>query len=300
MPEPSTPARRSEADAAASLQRALARARWALLWERLWPPLASIATAIGFFLAVSWLGVWLWLPPMGRAIGLFAFVVLTAAATVPLFFVRGPTRHDRLRRLDHISGLAHRPATTIADEMATSTNDPWSTALWRAHVERALMAARNLKAGLPRPRLPARDPLALRALVLILVAATFFAAGGERGRRILAAFDWQGVVVPPNFRLDAWVSPPTYTARPPVILPGVRPGEQTPTQTAAVSVPVGSVLIIRSSGSKAQFDIVTSGGLAEVAGDQRPQAPSGTEERRYTITDRGTATLRGIANDDVV
>ena len=30
---------------------------------------------------MSWLGLWLWLPPVGRAIGLFAFVVLTAAAT---------------------------------------------------------------------------------------------------------------------------------------------------------------------------------------------------------------------------
>ena len=40
--------------------------------------------------------------------------------------------------------------------------------------------------------------------------------------------------------------------------------------------------------------------LQEAAADQRPQAPAGTEEHRYTITDRGTATLRGIANDDIV
>ena len=66
--------RRRAADAAAvSLRQALGRAWWALLWERLWPALASIATAVGFFLAVSWLGLWLWLPPMGRAVGLFVF-----------------------------------------------------------------------------------------------------------------------------------------------------------------------------------------------------------------------------------
>ncbi len=296
MSEPANPTR---SEAAAALDRALARARWTILWERLWPPLASIATVLGLFLAASWLGLWLWLPPMGRAIGLFIFAMLAAAATVRLFFIRLPSRHDRLYRLDRISGLAHRPATAIADRMAGSQDDPWSAALWAAHVERALLAVNRLKAGLPKPHLPARDPMALRALVLILVVATFFAASGERGRRVAAAFDWQGVVVPANFRLDAWVSPPTYTAKPPVILPGVRPGEATQTQTAAVSVPVGSVLIIRSSGSKAPFDIVTSGGLQEVVGDQRPQAPAGTDERRYTITDRGTATLRGIANEDV-
>ena len=49
------------------LARALDRARSALLWERLWPALAVLATAVGLFLAVSWLGLWLWLPPSGRA-----------------------------------------------------------------------------------------------------------------------------------------------------------------------------------------------------------------------------------------
>jgi hypothetical protein len=75
----------------------------------------------------------------------------------------------------------------------------------------------------------------------MLVVTTFIAAGGERGRRLAAAFDWHGVVVPANFRLDAWVSPHTYTAKPPVILPGLRPGERAQTSVAAVSVPAGSV-----------------------------------------------------------
>jgi len=111
MSEPANPTR---SEAAAALDRALARARWTILWERLWPPLASIATVLGLFLAASWLGLWLWLPPMGRAIGLFIFAMLAAAATVRLFFIRLPSRHDRLYRLDRISGLAHRPATAIA------------------------------------------------------------------------------------------------------------------------------------------------------------------------------------------
>ena len=58
---------------------------------------------------------------------------------------------------------------------------------------------------------PARFP--------ILRCATFFAASGERVKRITAAFDWAGVVQAKNFRVDAWVTPPAYTARPPVILP---------------------------------------------------------------------------------
>jgi hypothetical protein len=48
------------------LARALGRARWTIFWERLWPALASVATVVGLFLAVSWFGLWLWLPPIGR------------------------------------------------------------------------------------------------------------------------------------------------------------------------------------------------------------------------------------------
>lgn len=302
IPDPVSPPRRPTPETANThLEGALARAKWVLLWEGLWPPLATLLTVIGAFLALSWLGLWLWLPPIGRNLAIFVFVVFLAGAIVNVVFAlfRIPSRHDRLRRLDNVSGLAHRPATAIADEMATSDSDAWSKALWRAHVEQALGRLHSLRAGLPRPRLMLRDPLALRALVLVLLIATFVAAGGERVRRITALFDWQGVVVPPNFRLDAWVSPPNYTAKPPVILPGVRPGDPAPVEAAAVSVPVGSVLIIRASG-QAQLDVAVKGGLQEVAGDQRPQAPAGTEERRYTIADRGTATLRGIGNDDIV
>src|SRR5262249_47527871 len=47
------------------LARALRRARWTIFWERLWPALASLATVIGLFLAVSWLCP-LALPAAGR------------------------------------------------------------------------------------------------------------------------------------------------------------------------------------------------------------------------------------------
>ena len=295
-------------DSDAALSRALQRARLAILWERLWPALAAPATAVGLFLAASWLGVWLWLPPVGRAIGLCLFFVLAAVATLPLLRLRLPTRMDALRRLDGRSGLPHRPATTIADDIA-GTTDPTSVVLWRAHIERALRAAKQLKAGPPAPRLAKRDPYALRALVGVLLIATFVAAGGERVRRIAAAFDWQGVIAPANFRIDAWVNPPTYTGKPPVILAGLRPGEAAPASAnpsaPALSVPAGSVLVIRATGDVG-LDVVTTGGLAD-AKDSTPdpkaapqsKAAKGTDERRFSITDTGSATIRGLAGGDL-
>ena len=281
----------------ALLARALRRAWWTILWERMWPALASLAVAVGLFLAVSWAGLWLWLPPLGRAVALFVLMVLIAIAAVPLFRFRLPSTFDGLRRLDRGSGLKHRPATALADDLAAGEQDQVSVALWRAHVEQALRKASALKAGTPRPRLPLFDPVAVRALVVLLVCATFFAASGERVKRITAAFDWAGVVQAKNFRVDAWVTPPAYTGRPPLILPGIRAGE--PHQAALIqTVPTGSVLVIRASGAS-RLEVVTSGGLAEASREGAPPPPAGTQEYRYVITDRGTATLKGVLDDDV-
>ncbi len=283
----------------AVLSRALGRARLALFWEQLWPALASIATAVGLFLALSWFGLWVSLPPLGRAIGLFAFFVLAVAATVPLFKVRWPDVIEGLRRLDCKSLMPHRPATAIADRMAPEAGDSIAVALWRAHLERVLRAATALKAGTPVPHVAARDPYALRGLVLILVVAAFFAAGGDRTKRIAAAFDWHGVVSPANYRIDAWVTPPAYTGRPPLILPGLRPGEQSQARAnGPVTVPAGSTLVVRATGQSG-LDIAVKGGIAEAQAEAKPQAPKGTEERHFTITAAGTATVKG-GGDDVV
>ena len=103
-------------------------------------------------------------------------------------------------------------------------------------------------------------------------------------------------MMPANFRIDAWVSPPPYTGRPPIILPGLRPGE--PVQTAAaLSVPAGSTLVVRATGI--HLDVVASGGLAEPSSGAQSSNAKGTEERRFVINDAGTATVRGVAASDV-
>ncbi len=299
LPNPAPDDRGANAGARTHLAAAVRRARWTILWERLWPALATLATAIGLFLSVSWLGLWLWLPPLGRTIGLIAFGVAVIAALVPFGLLRMPATIEGLRRLDRGSGLRHRPATAIADELAVAAKDPYSLALWNAHVERALQAARALKSGAPAPRVAWRDPYALRALVLLAVIATFFAAGGERWRRIAAAFDWQGVVLPANFRVDAWVVPPVYTGKAPIMLPGIHPGETAQNQSGndgPFAVPVNSTLIVRSTGD-VNLDISRSGGVTP--SKEAVQAPPGTEEHRFAITATGAATLHG-AGDDLV
>ena len=249
------------------LDRALSRARWSILWERLWPALASIATAFGLFLALSWLGLWMWLPPVGRAIGLGVFCLIGAAALLPLLRLRLPSRTEKLRRLDRNSGLTHRPATTISDKIAGETDDGHAVALWRAHIERALRSAKTLRAGLPVPRVASRDPMALRALVLMMVIADVLRRRrrpheARAGRVRLAGRDHAR-----EFPYRCLGQPAALYRKPPLILQGLRPGEPVQAASGPIAVPAGSVLVIRASG-QVNLDVATTGGLAEPETDR--------------------------------
>src|SRR4029079_3703336 len=109
------------------------------LGERLWPALASITIVLGLFLAFSWAGLWLMLPPLARAIGLIIFGLLLIAAAGPLAILRLAGVNERVTRLDRRSGEIHRPATAVSDHIAANGTDLVTQALWQAHVERALL-----------------------------------------------------------------------------------------------------------------------------------------------------------------
>ena len=288
-PDPSDSLRDAEAAARppanAVLEQAVRHATWALAWERGWPHLARILCVVGLFLASSWAGLWLALPFVARIVGLALFAVLGLAALAPLIRFRWPRRDEALRRLDHGSGIRHRPVTALADTV--SSEDPVALALWQAQRQRTLASLKRIRAGLPSPRLALHDPWALRALVVLLMVTTYVAAGGDRTARLAAAFDWNGMLAPANVRVDAWVTPPLYTGKPPVILSAANK-DAAGADGAPLSVPAGSTLIVRSSG--VSLDVAVDGGVSE----QPPaaDAPQGTSERHFTIDGDGTAQVR--------
>jgi uncharacterized protein (TIGR02302 family) len=268
------------------LAQALQRARYAIAWERAWPHVARLLTVFGLFLVLSWAGLWLSLPFLARAVGLGLFLLLALAPLWPLVRFRWPSREEGLGRLDRGSGIRHRPATELTDTLATQ--DPLALALWQAQRERTLASIRRLRAGLPAPRLVIHDPWALRALVMVMLVATYFAAGDERAMRVAAAFDWNGVLSPANIRVDAWVTPPLYTGKPPIILSAANKEGAALPQAGPLPVPAGSTLIVRSSGGT--LDVVPGGGVTEAAAAE--QAPKGTNEKHFTIASDGTVHVR--------
>lgn len=285
-PEPPEPARDPDAVSRLKLAQALQRAQYAIAWERGWPHLARFLTVVGLFLVASWIGLWLVLPFVARAVGLVLFVAFALGALFPLIRFRWPSREQALSRLDRGSGIRHRPATALTDTLVSQ--DPVAQALWQAQRERTLASIKRIRAGLPSPRLALHDPWALRALVAVMMLAAYVAAGDERMLRTEAAFDWNGVLSPANnIRVDAWVTPPLYTGKPPIILSAANKEAALP-GAGPLPVPVGSTLIVRSSGGS--LDVVGGGGVTEAVPTE--QAPKGTNERHFTIAGDGTAHVR--------
>src|ERR1700721_1849675 len=256
------PERSSDAASRLRIAQAVRRAEFAIAWERSWPHLARFLTVAGLFLVLSWAGLWLVLPFAARAVGLGIFLAVALAALFPLFQFRWPSRQDALTRLDRGTGIRHRPATSLTDTL--TTQDPVALALWQAPGERTPASIKRIRAGLPSPRLAIHDPWALRALIVVLMVATYIAAGDERRIRIAAAFDWNGVFAAENIRVDAWVTPPLYTGKPPIILSAANKEAALP-PSGPLAVPAGSTLIVRSSGGT--LDVVTGGGVGQTVKD---------------------------------
>ena len=284
--------------AAQRLDRLAGRAGLAIGWERLWPVGAGLLTLAGLFLAVSFLGLWLETPRWGRIAGVLVFAAAVVACLATLVRFRPASRTEQLARLDRDSGLPHRPATAMEDRLANATDDPATQVLWDLHRKRMERAAAGLKVDLPSPRLVDRDRYALRGLALLAVVATAFVAGPEKYARTIAAFDWHTTgALSQGYRLDAWLDPPPYTGKPPIIL-NLR--EDTPAKTTLrrVQAPVGSTIVVRTS-DQANVDVETEGALQVPKTDEAtpgktpPRLVSaGDKEMRWTLKGDGRLVLK--------
>lgn len=238
------------------LSRKLVLARLALWWESFWPAFWPILGLIGLFIALALLDFFTWLPPWLHGLALAAFLAgLLAACWRLRRHLLLPSKAAGQRRLELDSALGHRPLEALGDKLASNPGDAASTGLWRLHRQRLLQNLGALKVSLPRSYLPHHDPIALRAIVvLLLVAGLVF--GGQ---------DWQGRLaraVEPQFNAaaalassyDVWINPPAYTALAPLFLD--------PAQQKTVRVAVGSRVLAQVQGDGQPTLLLNEQGLA--------------------------------------
>jgi uncharacterized protein (TIGR02302 family) len=237
---------------AQQLDRKVHRARLVLIFDRLWPALWLPASVVGTFLLVSLFGLWPQLPfEIHRGI-LWAFGIALVLSLVPLIRIRWPDRAEALRRLEATAGLPHRPATSYHDTLAGQAQSPATTRIWTAHRERMSRLFSRLKAGWPHPRVDRRDPFALRALLLLLLAIGYIANRDDAADRIKSAFILKPIALPSSARLDAWITPPLYTGKPPIMVAdGSRQKAEGEQPQVQFTVPEQSELTVRVNHSDA-------------------------------------------------
>jgi uncharacterized protein (TIGR02302 family) len=266
------------------LERLVGFAGAALLWEKLWHAVIPPLLVVGLFVSLSFAGVWLDVGRPWRMIGVALFGLALAIAVLPFFRLRWPSRKQALARIDRSSGVKHNPASTLEDELANQ-GDPATRALWTIHRRRMMRDVAGLKAGAPSPRMVDFDRYALRAAVLVMLVASAFLAGPEKYARLAAAFDWREAAMPgASYRIDAWIDPPDYTGKPPVML------SLSTDQPQRIAAPINSTVIVRASGG--DIGIETEGGLeAPIKADSAkpPETSTGDSEQRLLL--RGDAKL---------
>ncbi len=271
----------------------LSLARAVLAWERAWPAIWPAVGVAGLFVAVAWFDLLPLLPGwlhMAVLAGFAAALIWTLGLAVTRF--RAPGGHDAERRLETASALPHRPLTAVKDRLAAGANDPYAAALFDLHRRRMAESIRKLRIGPPHPGLARRDPIALRAaLVLVLVAAGVSGWPGLFDRVGRALSPELGMVASRVATLRLWITPPEYTGRPPLF-----PSEAKPAQPGEAKAGVQPVLLTVPSGSVLTAQVQGGFGQPELAIDDARTAFQRIDDGVYktgaTLTRGGTLTVR--------
>ncbi|MGX5845877.1 TIGR02302 family protein [Mesorhizobium sp. PL10] len=272
--------------------------------ERGWPLLLPLLILVSLYLSLSWLGLFPRLPDIARIVLVAAFGIATLAALYPLRFFKLPSAAEVDRRIEAANQLQHSPVLVQTDR-PSGKESIFSQALWREHQKRMAEKLGSLGADLPRARVPERDPWGLRAVAALLLVAAFAFSFGPSGGRVSDGFRAHAArdVVPP--RIDAWVTPPAYTGKPPIFLTTPVLDGNTKQAAATFTVPQGSDVSLRVTGGSGEetLSFADKSGNARAIDPTGPQAaavkaaavnPATPKLRQFTgkLTADGTLTLK--------
>src|SRR5436190_15323879 len=279
-------------------ERKVRLSKWALLFEQLWPRAWLVLGLVGLFIGASLAGLWPRLPELPHKVVLALFALAFAVALLALIRVRWPSRGEAISRVEAVSGVSHRPASSYEDTLTLGAGDARTAALWRVHRQRLAAMLQKLRVGHPSPRTDRYDPFALRALLLLGVFVLLVAVGDSASDRLRSAFRFGALAKGAEARIDAWVTPPAYTAKPPIMLAdggfsGLRQQEK---PTGPLEIPDRSVLVVRAAGAALGALAIESPGSDGVPQHIEAPAPaSATDvaELKLEVRKSGTVSVYG-------
>jgi uncharacterized protein (TIGR02302 family) len=224
------------------------------LWLKLWAPIIVVS----LFLIFTLFHVWPLLSPLMHRLALAIFALAFIASFYPLLSLRFPKESQALKRLDKNSTLPHQPAQAFKDKLEpslSSQSHEQTHAIWLQFKNRLVEKIKGLKVRPPQPETYKQDPYALRMVLMLLVAIGVFFQSGKIKSLLAGAVTLPPLINTANMRIDAWVTPPSYTGKAPIL---IADGSKNATTTAnnkkkkPVLVPQNSTLTIRINGGEAE------------------------------------------------
>jgi uncharacterized protein (TIGR02302 family) len=277
-----------------AFERKVLLSKLALLFEQIWPRAWLLLGIAGLFILVSLAGLWPRLPELPHKIVLGVFGLAFAGAAIALLSVRWPTRQAAIRRVERVSGVPHRPASSYEDTLSHGIEDHRTAALWKVHRRRLAESLTRMRVGVPAPRTDRRDPFALRAVLLLSVLLLTIIVGDSAADRLWSAFRLSPLAKGAEARLDAWITPPAYTGKPPIMLAdgGLSMARALETRPAGVvEVPDKSALIVRAGGAGLRglvLEVPGEGGATQRLEAAAPANPADVAELKLDVRHSGT------------
>ncbi|WP_455482674.1 TIGR02302 family protein [Bartonella sp. B35(2025)] len=211
---------------------------WCILFfERIWLRLLLFFMILNLFCSLSWFGIFGLLDYWSHLLLLGLFLFFAVGSLFFLFGFRFPTIKDIDHHIEQASGLKNQPLSVQTDRLCCKDDEGFCAVIWHEHQRRMAQKLHHLQIRLVYPNIAAYDPMAFRALFILLCVCSFSFSFGSLGGRLSDAFDLRPMVDETSIRIDAWVTPPAYT--------GVAPIYLTQGEIKWLAVPEGSNIVVR-------------------------------------------------------
>jgi uncharacterized protein (TIGR02302 family) len=245
------------------LNRKIGIQQAALFWESLWHAAQKPLLVLGLVIILIASGVLTLWPKWLQLATLVLLAIGFIYTLKDLTKLKSPPRLIAMRRMENASGLNHRMVSSSEDELVAESENPETASLWEEHKRRKLLGLTDVKIDAPKSAWRIFDPQALRVPVALAALAALWLGPGDI---ISNARNAANIATPTIIRpltIDAWLKPPPYTGKPPLLL--TSPAMQEKLASGAdVLVPENASLSLRVQGADhPQLVFYSLGGSAE-------------------------------------